>query len=262
MREARTPNHPAGLGQCMLDCDAEATSQSRRQRARSFVVSVLMQALLVTALLVAPLLAAGKIPLKAIFVTPPPPYHGRPVPQSTPQAEPRSNQAQQQRPRNLDPRTVAPPRIPREVRIFDDRDNPPVGPATPGNNEPGVPWGVPRIGESPIGRIPTVAPPAPAAPRETRITRGGWVQEALLTHRVDPVYPPLCKQIRVQGEVKLHAIVGRDGAVRELEFQSGHACFIQNTMQAVGQWRYRPTLLNGEPVEVETTITIIFTLNR
>jgi protein TonB len=86
------------------------------------------------------------------------------------------------------------------------------------------------------------------------------VKEALLIHRVEPHYPALARQMRLEGTVRLHAIIGIDGAVRELEVESGHPLLARAAREAVLQWRYRPTRLNGEPVEVETTIEVIFEL--
>jgi protein TonB len=80
--------------------------------------------------------------------------------------------------------------------------------------------------------------------------------------RVEPKYPPLARQTRLEGTVRLRAIVGTDGRVREVEMLSGHALLAQAAMDAVLQWRYRPTLLNGRPVDVETQITVVFVLNR
>lgn len=79
-------------------------------------------------------------------------------------------------------------------------------------------------------------------------------------HRVEPRYPALARQIRLAGTVQLRAIIGIDGAVRKLEVESGHPLLAKAALDAVHQWRYRPTRLNGEPVEVETTITVIFEL--
>jgi len=84
----------------------------------------------------------------------------------------------------------------------------------------------------------------------------------LLIHRVDPVYPALARQIHLEGTVQLHAIIGRDGTIQSLEVLSGHPLLIQSARDAVRQWRYRPTLLNGEAVEVETSITVIYTMHR
>jgi len=84
------------------------------------------------------------------------------------------------------------------------------------------------------------------------------VVEALLISRIEPRYPPLALQIRLQGTVRLQAIISRDGRIMSLEVLSGHPLLVQAALDAVRQWGYRPTLLNGEPVEVETSITVNF----
>ena len=78
--------------------------------------------------------------------------------------------------------------------------------------------------------------------------------------RVQPVYPVLARQSGIQGVVVLHAIIDRDGRVSELRVISGHPLLVKAAIDAVNQWRYQPTLLNGQPVEVETTITVSFVL--
>ena len=88
------------------------------------------------------------------------------------------------------------------------------------------------------------------------------IDTALLTVRVMPVYPPLAVQTRQEGEVKLHAIIATDGSIESLEVVSGGPLFIQAARDAVRQWRYKPALLNGRPVEVDTFITVIFHLER
>ena len=95
---------------------------------------------------------------------------------------------------------------------------------------------------------------------QTRIRQGGAVTQASLINRVNPVYPPLARQTRVAGTVRLHAIISKQGTVQQLEVLSGHPLLVQSALDAVRQWRYRPTLLNGEPVEVDTTIDVIFSL--
>src|SRR6266436_1443604 len=92
----------------------------------------------------------------------------------------------------------------------------------------------------------------------TRVRQGGIVQPAKLLHRVDPTYPPLAAQAHVSGMVRLHANVGKDGSVREVEALSGHPLLLQSAMNAVKQWRYSPALLNGHPVDVDTTIDVEF----
>jgi protein TonB len=76
------------------------------------------------------------------------------------------------------------------------------------------------------------------------------------------VYPPLARQTRISGTVRLHAIIAKDGTVQQLEVLSGHPLLVQAALDAVRQWRYQPTLLNGEPVEVDTTVDVIFSLNQ
>jgi len=88
------------------------------------------------------------------------------------------------------------------------------------------------------------------------------VLEAQLISRVEPRYPTLAVQTRQSGTVVLHAIISRDGRINALEVVSGSPFFVQAALDAVRQWRYRPTMLNGEPVEVETTITVEFRLQR
>jgi periplasmic protein TonB len=91
-----------------------------------------------------------------------------------------------------------------------------------------------------------------------RIKQGGTVQQAMLISQVKPTYPALGLQIHLQGDVVLRAIIDKEGRVSELQVISGHPLLIQSALDAVRQWRYRPTMLNGEPVEVDTTITVSF----
>ena len=77
-----------------------------------------------------------------------------------------------------------------------------------------------------------------------------------------PLYPPLAKQARISGTVRFTAIIGKDGTIQNLTLVSGHPLLVQSTQDAVRQWRYKPTMLNGEPVEVVTQIDVNFTLNQ
>lgn len=100
-----------------------------------------------------------------------------------------------------------------------------------------------------------IAPPPPKRPISHSM-------EALLVHRVEPVYPRTAVLINLQGEVKLHAIIAKDGTVQSLSVTSGHPILAQAAVDAVRQWRYRPYVLNGEAVEVETLITVNFRKDR
>lgn len=84
------------------------------------------------------------------------------------------------------------------------------------------------------------------------------LSEGQLVNRVEPIYPPICKISGIQGQVKLHAIIGRDGKIQSLSAVSGHPLLVRAALDAVEQWRYRPYVLNGEAVEVETFITVNF----
>lgn len=152
---------------------------------------------------------------------------------------------------------VQPKAIPKDIKIIKE-DAPEMDTGVAG----GVPGGVP--GGSMGGVIGGVIGGAPPPPKPTvsRIRQGGNVTAAMLVNKISPVYPPLARQTRIAGTVRLHAIIGKDGSIQQLEVMSGHPLLVQSALDAVRQWRYRPTLLNGEPVEVDTTIDVIFSLNQ
>lgn len=110
------------------------------------------------------------------------------------------------------------------------------------------------------GRETSIAQQAATATPPERIRIGGNVAVANLIHRVDPVYPPIAKAAHVAGTVVLHVIIGKDGTVQEVQVVSGPPLLIRAATDAVRQWSYKPTLLNGKPVEVDTTVTVIFAL--
>jgi protein TonB len=84
----------------------------------------------------------------------------------------------------------------------------------------------------------------------------------MLIRRIEPAYPPLAKQIHKEGQVELRAVIAADGTIQSLQVVRGDALFLQSATDAVSQWRYRPTILNGQPVEIETYITVIYTLQH
>ena len=145
-----------------------------------------------------------------------------------------------------------------------------------GATGPGVPGGIDGLsgqGSRLLGEL-THLPAPPAEPvrrtpekaaanapaRQIHVSTG--VQAAKLIAQTNPAYPPLARQARVAGTVWLTAIIGRDGAIRNLQVMSGHPLLTPAALEAVKQWRYQPTLLNGEPVEVITQIDVNFTLSR
>jgi TonB family protein len=105
---------------------------------------------------------------------------------------------------------------------------------------------------------PSVPPPAPR-----RIRVGGFVQAAKLINHVEPVYPPSAEKRGIEGTVILRAVIGTSGQMLSLSpYNDVDPDLIRAAMEAVGQWRYQPTLLNGVPVEVVTTITVVFRLDE
>jgi protein TonB len=102
--------------------------------------------------------------------------------------------------------------------------------------------------------------PAPAAPPRVRL--GGVVRMARLVHRVDPIYPRLAINARISGTVELEGVIGTDGRLRELRVLRGHLLLAPAALDAVRQWVYEPTYLNGEPVEVVAPISVTFKLGQ
>jgi len=126
----------------------------------------------------------------------------------------------------------------------------------------GVPGGVPggQMGGV-IGGIISSTPmavPKVATPQRVRVSQG--VSQGLLIRKVQPTYPPLARQARIQGQVMLQALISKDGSIENLRLISGHPMLAPAALEAVKQWKYKPYMLNGEPVEVETTVQVNFTL--
>ncbi len=119
----------------------------------------------------------------------------------------------------------------------------------------GDPNGVP--GGEPCG-TPDCVPGGTGEPEPPRV--GGQIKQAKLIHKVEPVYPPLAKKNRVQGDVLLEAIIGIDGNTHNIKVISGHPLLRQSAIDAVEQWIYEPATLNGKPIEVATTITVKYIL--
>ncbi len=153
-----------------------------------------------------------------------------------------------------------PTKIPKKVEMIKEEEAPPQMAAT--GVVGGVPGGVPGgsmggvIG-SVLSATPTVAPKI-ATPQRVRVSSG--VVSGLLLRKVQPNYPPLARQARIQGVVVLQAQISKEGAIENLQLISGHPMLAPAAIEAVKQWKYKPYLLNGEPVEVETQVQVNFTL--
>jgi protein TonB len=155
---------------------------------------------------------------------------------------------------------IAPTTVPRIIDMTPDPT-----PDVAGGIAPSVPIGLPSLLPETVP-LPPVLPPAPPAvnpkpPLPTSVRVSAGAQLAKLIFAPKPAYPALGKAARVQGTVRLQAIIARDGMIQNLRVISGPPLLVQAAIDAVRQWRYQPTLLSGEPVEVETTIDVNFTLN-
>jgi periplasmic protein TonB len=155
-----------------------------------------------------------------------------------------------------------PTKIPQKVQMIKEEEAPPPSMASSGVVG-GVPGGVPggSMGGVIGGIISStpVAVPHVATPTRVRVSSG--VQSGLLVRRVNPTYPPLARQARIQGRVILQAQISKDGNIENLQLVSGHPMLAPAAIEAVKQWKYKPYLLNGEPVEVETQVEVNFTLS-
>ena len=238
------------LGGCFVGGDAEQRRRERRVKRRALAISITLQAMVLAAIILVPLFGkpdhiayAGVIPV--------PPYYpaGRPI---------RVNNEHLVRPTG-------------DHHFPLNYPNAPLRPTASGGDGPQDP----SLPEGPVGPDAVGLPcsagcidigvrnSGPRRPDETpeppkRVS--GHLDPAMLTWRIEPIYPNLPKQIHREGKVELHAIIGTDGTIQELRVISGDVMFYQSAMDAVRQWRYKPTYLGGKPVEVDTTITVIYTL--
>lgn len=219
-------------------------------------ISMIAQVSFLTILILIPLIYTEALPktmMATLLVAPPPPPPPPPPPAAAAVVKVKAVQHMME-----SGKLTAPKVIPKDVKIIKEEEAPDMGSVGVAG---GVPGGVPggSMGGVIGGVIGGAAPPPPK-PMQSRIRQGGNVQAALLVNKVQPMYPPLARQTRISGTVRLHAIIAKDGSVQSLSVESGHPLLIQAALDAVRQWRYKPTLLNGEPVEVETTIDVIFSL--
>jgi periplasmic protein TonB len=231
------------------------------------LLSFVLQILIVGIAILIPMIYFDALPksqLTSFLVAPPPPPPPPPPPAATPPKVIKII------PRQFDAgRLMAPKVIPKQIAMIKEEELPPP---SAGGVVGGVPGGVPGgavggvIGGI-IGSVPTAAPPPPPPPKERpvtpqRIRVGGNVQAAKLIRQPKPIYPALAKQARISGHVILNAIIGKDGTIQDLRVVSGHPLLVPAALEAVKQWVYAPTLLNGEPVEVVTQIDVNFTLSQ
>ncbi|HVA72504.1 MAG TPA: TonB family protein [Candidatus Limnocylindrales bacterium] len=242
------------LNSCLIDGDVEAKNRAKHQRERALGAALVVEAALLIGLALWPMLTPGSA-LEEILILPRVPYQGSEA-EKRPAAQQVSRVA---RPLQNDRVLFQPPRIPpkieKSISVTTQNVAPPVfGESGPGDSSDtfGTPDG---IGNG----AAIIVPPKPrSVPRMIRRSEG--VQSGMLVHRVDPRYPRLAARARISGTVELRAIIGRDGGVRSVEVLSGSPLLTRAAVAAVREWRYRPTLLNGRAVEVETCVTVRFIL--
>jgi protein TonB len=236
----------------------------RKRKAFATTTSFVFNCFAVGLMLIVPLLFTEELPkaqLLTFLVAPPPP----PPPPPPAAAQPVKVVRQIQTDMLNTGQLRTPTKIPQKVEMIKEEEAPPPMMAAAGVVG-GVPGGVPGGQLSGvIGGIVNAANNAavpkfvPTVPQRIRISQG--VTKGLLIHRVEPSYPTLARAARVQGEVVLSAVIDANGQIQNLQLVSGHPMLVPAALEAVKQWRYKPYLLNGTPVEVETTVTVIFSLS-
>lgn len=243
----------ASLQGCFVEGSAEQRVHERRIRRRALIISVAAQSVIVTLIILIPLF--GKPERIALANTPIPPYYHSSTPsQPNTPATPGQNRRRELCATCYSPNFPAHPATTPEPAS----DPAPAGfePSGPASG-PQPPWG---IGIADDRRQPE--PPRDARPQKPQRIFKGHIEPAMLIHRVEPAYPALARQVRVEGHVELHAIIATDGTIQSLQVISGHPLLVQSALEAVRQWRYRATILDGQPVEVDTYITVIYSLAR
>jgi protein TonB len=238
------------------DSMLETSWTHRGRRSWTTLTSFGLQAAALALLLAIPLFRSVGLPAGQVLRTPVSWGANSPAPQPLP----RQHVTTLTQSNYLGHILMEPTRIPTMVaRVEENVAPPPFGYNTGsggdvgGGSRDGVP-GMPSEAAGPA--LPRLAPPPTAGPtfRTSQMLQGSLIR------RVDPLYPPLARTAHIQGAVILEAVIGKDGTMENLRLISGHPMLTQAAIQAVSQWRYRPYILNGEAIEVETQITVNFIL--
>jgi periplasmic protein TonB len=232
----------------------ESGGRLKTRRGRMTFVSFVLEAVIVGILILIPLMFTEALP-KAMTMTflaaPPPP----PPPPPPPAAVVKVAKIETDIVNN---QLRTPTKIPQKVQIIkEDEAPPPMSSGVVG----GVPGGPGQMGGV-IGGIISSTPVAVPKIAVQRIRVSSGVTQGLLVRKVEPTYPQMAKIARVQGAVLLAALIGKDGTIQNLHVvQTASPLLNQAALDAVKQWKYKPYILNGEPVEVDTNITVNFTLS-
>lgn len=221
----------------------------------ALIVELLTVGFLIALPLIYPEVLPARLTASVLLAPPPAPAPSRPATHA--QAQPTKTTVP-----ILDPE-LAPDTIPPEIPPASTQSAPPSGGGEGKSGDSGDST-IGVIGGGPVSDNPTPPPkadptptPAPTPTKPQKISSG--VMEASLIHRIEPPYPPIARIAHVQGDVTFQAFISKQGMIENLRpIGAVHPILLQAALDAVKQWRYRPTLLNGEPIEVETTITIRF----
>src|SRR5215469_5177296 len=236
----------------------ESGGKLKTKRGYTSIVSFLLQFVIIGVMVLIPLIFTEALPksIQLGFLVAPPP----PPPPPPPAAAP-VHVVHQIQTDIVNGQLRTPTKIPQKVQMIKEDEAPPPAMATTGVVG-GVPGGVPggSMGGV-IGSVLSATPvavPKIATPQRVRVSSG--VSQGLLIRKVPPAYPPLARQARIQGTVILQAQISKTGDIENLTLISGHPMLAPAAIEAVKQWKYKPYLLNGEPVEVDTQVQVNFTL--
>ena len=237
----------------------ESGGRLKTKRGMTTTISFILQIGILIVMVLIPLIFTEALPRTQLmtFLVAPPPPPPPPPPAAAPVKVVRQIQTD-----IVNGQLRTPTKIPQKVQMIKEDEAPPPVMATSGVVG-GVPGGVPggQMGGVIGGIISStpVAVPKVATPQRVRVSQG--VSTGLLVRKVNPTYPPLARQARIQGTVILQAEISKAGDIQNLRLISGHPMLAPAAIEAVKQWKYKPYLLNGEPVEVETTVQVNFTLS-
>jgi protein TonB len=254
------------------DCLLESRRSARAGKPLTLAVSVVTHGSLIAALVLVPLFQERLLPHVALFEPMRPPEARTEVVKLVAT----THQASSTHAAPSSTAMITPLEIPETIANI--VDEPSVGivgllpgrSGTEGGNSPFAgllpsagPVAVPPAPPSPPPAPPKPPDPMPAPVSAVPVRRGGDVVMSNLVHQVQPVYPVLAQKTRTQGVVLLEAVILRDGTIdpSRIRVITGNVLLNEAAIEAVKQWRYKPTLLNKEPVEILTTITVNFTFN-
>jgi protein TonB len=239
------------LNGCLVDGDIEQQRRERKIRRRALGISISLQAIALVAILLMPLL--GKPATISLgVVVPIPPYY-------SPRQQPRPTIAPPTHPRVRPAGFFAPTHIPQNINMNPQPPEPVSGTVPFEGAGISVPGSIPIVDGRASAQPP---PPVQPQPKTPKVVHFSHIDASRLVSRVEPIYPVLAKQIGRSGKVELHAMIDEDGTVQSLEAVGGDPMFFASAMQAVRQWRYTPTMLNGQAVKVDTYITVIYNMTR